>query len=121
MVGREAMQTRQTRLADRLVIHGEPIDFRELCRRAVPTDARYLVLDLDRTTHLARNLGELLGWEVGAYHAYGPDHLAAAEARRKPGRFFVDRRRPLAALRYLAIGARMWAYPGLFYLLFGKI
>jgi hypothetical protein len=121
MVRREAMGTRQTRLADRLVIHGEPIDFRELCRRAVPANARYLVLDLDRTTHLARNMGELLGWEVGAYHAYGPEHLAAVEARRVPGRFFLDLRRPLAALRYLAIGARMWAYPGLFYLLFGKI
>jgi hypothetical protein len=103
------------------VVHGDAIDFRELCRRAVPAGTKYLVLDLDRTVHLARNMGELLGWEVAAWHAYGPDHLAAAEPRRGPGRFFLDRRRPLAALRYLAVGARMWAFAGLYYLLFGKL
>ncbi|HET7752511.1 MAG TPA: haloacid dehalogenase-like hydrolase [Anaeromyxobacteraceae bacterium] len=109
------------RVADRLVIHGEPIDFRTLCLRTVPTNAKYLVLDLDRTVHLARNMGELLGWEVGAWHSYGPEHLAAAEPRRPQGRFFIDWRHPLAALRYLFVGARLWAYPGLFYLLFGKL
>src|SRR5512134_3466604 len=106
----------RTRAAERLVIHGEPVDFRELCLRTVPANAKYLVLDLDRTLHLARNMGELLGWEVVAWHAYGAEHLAAAEARRSGGRFFVDWRKPLAALRYLLLGARLWAYPGLFYL-----
>ena len=109
------------RVAERLVIHGEPLAFRELCRRTVPRNARYLILDLDRTLHLARNMGELLGWEVVAWHAYGPEHLTKAEARRKPGRFFLDWRKPLAVLRYLLIGARLWAYPGLFYLFFGKL
>jgi hypothetical protein len=111
----------RTRPVERLVIHGEPVDFRELCRRAVPSSTRYLVLDLDRTLHLGRNMGELLGWEVGARHAYGAAGLAAAEPRRRPGRFFLDARRPLALLRYLLIGLRMWALPGLFYLLFCKV
>jgi hypothetical protein len=97
------------------------VDFRELCRRAIPPDARYLVLDLDRTVHLGRNMGELLGWEVVAYRAYGPEHLAQAEPRRSPGRFFLDWRRPLATVRYLWLGAWIWALPGLFYLFSLKI
>jgi hypothetical protein len=121
MNARTHSSPRRTRVAERLVIHGEPVDFRTLCLRTVPVNARYLVLDLDRTLHLARNMGELLGWEVVAWHAYGPEHLAAAEARRPRGRFFIDWRKPLAALRYLLIGARLWAYPGLFYLFFGKL
>jgi hypothetical protein len=79
------------------------------------------VLDLDRTVHLGRNMGELLGWEICAWHAYGPSRLAEAEARRPASRFFLDGTRPLALLRYLAVGARMWAYPGLFYLFCGKL
>ena len=111
----------RTRPPDRLVVHGAAVEFRELCRRAVPPETRYLVLDLDRTVHLGRNMGELLGWEVGAYHAYGPEHLARAEPRRAPGRFFLDWSRPLAALRYLLLGVTMWALPGLFYLFSWKI
>jgi hypothetical protein len=111
----------RTRPADRLVLYGEPVSFRELCRRAVPENANYLVLDLDRTLHLGRNMGELLGFDLAAYHAYGKEALAAAEPRRRPGRFFLDWRRPLALLRYFWIGARMWALPGLFYLFYGKI
>jgi hypothetical protein len=109
------------RTVERLVIHGAPIDFPELCRRAIPEDTRYLVLDLDRTLHLERNMGELLGWELCARDGYGRDRLAAVEHRRRPGRFFLDWSRPAALLRYLFIGARTWTYPGLFYLLFGKL
>lgn len=109
------------RIVDRLVIHGAPVDFRELCRRAVPEETRYLVLDLDRTLHLARNMGELLGWELCAYHAYGLDRLTEVEPRRPAARFFLDGSRPWSLLRYLLVGARMWAYPGLFYLFCGKI
>lgn len=112
---------RHLRIVDRLTIHGGALDFRELCRRAVPEATRYLVLDLDRTLHLARNMGELLGWELCAYHAYGLERLAEVEARRPATRFFLDAARPWCLLRYLFIGARMWAYPGLFYLFCGKI
>jgi hypothetical protein len=111
----------RTRVVDRLVIHGAPLEFPELCRRAIPEETRYLILDLDRTLHLQRNMGELLGWELCARDGYGRDRLAAVEHRRRPGRFFLDWTRPAALLRYLLIGARTWAYPGLFYLLFGKI
>ncbi|HET9596805.1 MAG TPA: haloacid dehalogenase-like hydrolase, partial [Anaeromyxobacteraceae bacterium] len=111
---------RHTRFVERATLHGEAVTFRELCRRAVPAETRFLVLDLDRTVHLGRNMGELLGWEICAWHAYGAARLDAVE-RRRPGRFFLDRTRPLALLRYLALGARMWAYPGLFYLFCGKL
>jgi hypothetical protein len=37
---------------DRLVRHGEVATFRELCERVLTPNTRYLVLDLDRTTHL---------------------------------------------------------------------
>ncbi len=115
------MGERRTRVVDRLVIHGEPISFRELCQRAVPEETRYLILDLDRTVHLGRNMGELLGWELCAHQGYGLDRLREVEARRAPGRFFLDWRRPASMLRYLAITARAWALPGLFYLFCGKL
>ena len=110
-----------TRTVERLVIHGAPIPFRTLCERAVPTDTRFLLLDLDRTLHLGRNMGELLGWELGAYLAYGPEHLSRLAARRRPGRWVLDPRQPLKTLRYVAVGLRMWALPGLFYLVWGKL
>jgi hypothetical protein len=47
------------RAVEHLVLHREPISFRELCQRAVPEETRYLILDLDRTVHLGRNMGEL--------------------------------------------------------------
>jgi hypothetical protein len=108
-------------VVDRLAIHGRPISFRELCQRAVPQETRYLILDLDRTVHLGRNMGELLGWELCAWHGYGLDRLVEAEARRAPGRFFFDWSRPASVLRYLAITTRMWGAPGLFYLFCGKL
>lgn len=112
---------RHTRVPDRFVIHGDPIDFRELCRRAVPPTTRYLIFDLDRTLHLNRNLGELLGWELIAYWGYGAEHLKALQADRPPGRFLFHWSSPLKLLRYLMLGAREWAGPGLYYLLWGKI
>jgi hypothetical protein len=119
--GDRPMGERRTRVVDRLVIHGEPITFRELCQRAVPEETRYLILDLDRTVHLGRNMGELLGWELCAHQGYGLDRLREVEARRAPGRFFLDWRRPASMLRYLAITARTWALPGLFYFFCGKL
>jgi hypothetical protein len=102
-------------VVDTLVIHNGIIDFRTLCERAVPESTRYLVLDLDRTFHFGRNLGELLGWELCALAAYGQEFLDEAEAHRKPSRFVFDRSRPWSMLRYLLRGGRLWAYPGLLY------
>jgi hypothetical protein len=111
----------RTRLVDSCWIGREPISFRELCERAVPVDTRLLVLDLDRTLHLGRNMGELLGWEISAYRGYGSEYLEELEPRRPPGRMYLDRARPLRALRYLWKSGRVWAPPGLFYLLWCKI
>jgi hypothetical protein len=112
---------RSVKVVDRLVIHGTPISFRELCRRAVPEATRYLVLDLDRTVHLERNMGELFGWELCAFSGYGLDRLIEVEPRRSLSRMFFDWSRPSAMLRYLGATARTWALPGLFYLAFGKL
>ncbi|MFO0554422.1 MAG: hypothetical protein U0271_38930 [Polyangiaceae bacterium] len=116
----KAPPTAHVRLVDRLVLHGEPLSFREVCRRAVPTTARYVVLDLDRTVHLGRNMGELLGWEMCAHAGYGDAYLDELEGRRGMGRVFVARSDWLGSLRYLWLGARTWGLPGLYYLLWGK-
>ncbi len=111
----------RARVVDDLVMHGAPVDFRTLCLRAVPGDARTLLLDLDRTVHLHRNMGELLGWEIGAERAYGHEVADALAALRGPGRFVLDTAHPGRLLRYLALGARTWARPGLYYLFWGKL
>jgi hypothetical protein len=109
------------RFVERFVMHGDPVSFRTLCERAVPPNTRYVVLDLDRTFHFERNLGELLGWEITAYHGYGDRHLASIESQRGPGRFVFDWSHPRSVLRYLGVGLRTWALPGLFYFLWGKL
>lgn len=109
------------RPVDRHVLHGQLLGFRELCEAAIPADSRYIVFDLDRTLHLARNMGEYMGWELGAYHSYGPEHLAQVESHRDTSRFLLSRNRPIASSRYIMRGARAWAYPGLHYLLWGRM
>lgn len=109
------------RFVDRFVRHGAPMDARDLFGRVITDQTRYLLLDLDRTLYFGRNIGELLGWEVCAQRTYGDALRTRLEARRAPGRFLLDAAHPLAALRYLARGAATWAYPGLYYLLWGKI
>lgn len=113
--------TRYYRPVDRHVVHGDLLGFRELCAAAVPASTRFIVLDLDRTLHLARNTGEYLGWELGAYHSYGAEHLDRVEATRDTSRFLVSRKQPIASSLYFLRGCRAWAYPGLFYLLWGRI
>ena len=121
ILGGPAGQGRRARVIDTLVLHDGLIDFRTLCERAVPPDTRYLVLDLDRTFHFGRNLGELLGWELCALASYGQDFLNEAEPRRKPSRFVWDWSHPLSVLHYVVRGGRLWAYPGLLYLFAVKL
>ena len=80
------------RVVDRFVDHGAPISFRELCARVVEEGYDYLLLDLDKTTHLGRNMGELLAWELCAYEAYGESD---AGRRLFDGRLLVDWSRPM--------------------------
>lgn len=115
------MSGARARIIDELTLHGAPIDFRELAVRAIPTGARTLLLDLDRTVHLGRNMGELLGWEICAHHSYGAERLDELEVSRGPGRFALDWERPKNLLRYASVGARMWAKPGLYYFFWGKL
>jgi hypothetical protein len=108
------------RLVDRLVHHGELASFRELCERVLTPNTRYLVLDLDRTTHLGRDLGQDLGWELCAYQGYGREHFQAIATRPKSGRFLFDWNHPRKTARYLARSLRIWGYPGVYYGVWGK-
>jgi hypothetical protein len=107
-------------LVDRLVHHGEVASFRELCARVLTDETRYLVLDLDRTTHLGRDLGQDLGWELCAYHGYGREHFERIEGRQQSGKFLLDWEHPRKTARYIARGLKIWAYPGAYYGVWGK-
>ena len=113
-------QPQPLRVVDKWVDHGAPRPFREVLHEVISPHTRYVVFDLDRTMHLGHNMGELLGWELCAHQAYGRDGVARLEARRN-GRFALDWAHPLKLAHYLSIGARVWAYPGLYYLLWGKM
>lgn len=108
------------RLVDRLVHHGEVASFRELCTRILTPKTRYLVLDLDRTIHLGRDLGQDLGWELCAYQGYGREHFGRIEDRQESGKFLLDWDHPRKTARYLARSLRIWAYPGAYYGVWGK-
>ncbi|MBT6433942.1 MAG: hypothetical protein HOK28_12655 [Deltaproteobacteria bacterium] len=108
------------RVIEKLTIHGDPVSFRELCERTVSPQTDYLVLDVDHTTHLHRNLGELLGWEICAQNAYGQEALDKLNSERAPGRLLLLRDKPLDSLKYLLRAAKSWAIPGLFYFVWAK-
>lgn len=121
MVGYEASADgRYTRIVDRFTLHREPLDFRALAARVLRPNTRYLLLDLDRTTHRGLNLGELLGWEIASYKYFG-DALIHADVPRLRGRLLQDPARKQRTPGYLIDGARRWAFPGLSYLLWGKL
>jgi hypothetical protein len=105
---------------DRLVRHGEVATFRELCARILTENTRYLVLDLDRTIHLGRDLGEDLGWELCAYQGYGREHFERIEDRQQTGKFLLDWDHPRKTAHYLARSLKIWAYPGMYYGVWGK-
>jgi hypothetical protein len=107
-------------LIDRLVQHGEVPSFRELCARVLTPRTRYLVLDLDRTIHLGRDLGEELGWELCAYQGYGAEHFGRIGHMPRSRGFLLDLDHPVRTFRYLARSLRIWAYPGVYYGLWGK-
>jgi hypothetical protein len=111
----------QTRYVERFTRLGEPLAFRELCEQVVPPETRFVVFDLDRTLHLGRNMGELLGWEICAHLSYGRHYLDVLEAERVGGRVYLEHKRPMGALRYMRLAADHWIPPGLFYLIWGKI
>ena len=120
MVGSGTSTGSPSRLVDRWVQHGEVPSFRDLCARVLTSRTRYLVLDLDRTVHLGRDLGEELGWELCAYQGYGGEHFGRIEHRQRSGGFLLDLAHPLKTARYLALSLRIWAYPGAYYGLWGK-
>ena len=109
------------RVVDRFVDHGTPLSFRELCAQLVCERRTHLVLDLDNTTHLSRNLGELLAWELSAYEAYGQSSGQRTTPQWFGKRFLHDWSEPWATLRYTLAGLRRWALPGINYLVWGKL
>jgi hypothetical protein len=122
MVGYGASRSgRYTRWVDRFTLHRQPLDFRALAAQVLRPSTRYLLLDLDRTTHRGLNLGELLGWEIASYKYFGAEVAAKPELPRVRGRLLHDPERPHLAAGYLLDGARRWAFPGLSYLLWAKL
>ncbi|MBT8453762.1 MAG: hypothetical protein KJO40_17480 [Deltaproteobacteria bacterium] len=101
--------------------HGAPVTFRELCSEVLSNRTRYLVLDLDGTVHLNRNLGELLGWELGAYKSYGAQTIERLESRRRNARWLLHWREPRQLAAYLARAAKAWAVPGTHYFFWSKL
>ncbi|MGB5365093.1 MAG: hypothetical protein WBM75_00555 [Polyangiales bacterium] len=114
-------QSSAMRVVDRFVDHGAPLSFRELCARVLEEEPDYLVLDLDKTTHLGRNLGELLAWELCAHEAYGESGTERPVPRWFGGRVVVEWSKPAQLVGYLVSGARRWALPGIHYLVWGKL
>lgn len=122
MVGHEAsLAGSYTRVVDRFTLYKEPLSFRSLCARVLRPSTSYLLLDLDRTTHRGVNLGELFAWEIASYKFFGPELCARPDIPRVRGRLLHDPERPLSLPVYILDGARRWAYPGLSYLLWGKL
>ncbi len=111
----------ELRVVERFVDHGVPLSFRQLCASVLEPKPDYLVLDLDKTTHLGRNLGELLAWELCAYEAYGESETERPVRRWFGGRVLVHWSRPGQLVRYLGSGARRWASTGIHYLVWGKM
>lgn len=109
------------RVIDRFVDHGAPLSFREVCARVLNEEHDFLVLDLDKTTHLGRNLGELLAWELSAHEIYGESGTEGPVRRRFGGRMLLDWSQPTKVIRYLASGVRRWALAGTHYLVWGKL
>ena len=109
------------RVVDRFVDHGPALSFRGLCERVLEPDTDSLILDLDKTTHLGRNLGELLAWELCAHDAYGESVAEGPLRRRFGGRILFDWSQPTNMMRYLLSGARRWALPGTHYMVWGKM
>lgn len=109
------------RVVDRFVDHGAPLSFRELCDRVLDEEHDYLILDLDKTTHLGRNLGELLAWELCAHEVYGESVTGRPLRRWFGGRVLLDWSQPAKLIRYLGTGGRRWALAGIHYLVWGKL
>jgi hypothetical protein len=112
---------RYTRAVDSFTLHPTALDFRALCQRVLRPSTRYLLLDLDRTTHRGVNLGELLGWEIASYKFFGPTLSAQRDAPRVAGRLINDPSAPQRFPAYILDSARRWGFPGLSYLLWGKL
>lgn len=109
------------RVVDRFVAHGGPVCFRSLCEEVLSPATRYLVLDLDGTVFLDRNLGELLGWEISALRGYGLPTMDRLEHRRDGSRWLFDWSTPRGLARYLVTSARSWSRPGANYFLWSKL
>lgn len=110
-----------TRLVDNIRIHGAYMSGGDLLDLVISDKTKYLVMDLDRTFHFGRNLGELLGWEVSAASCYGEKYMERVDPKRTAGRFLFNLQNLPATLKYALRGGRLWAYPGLFYLFAGKL
>src|SRR6185503_1515716 len=96
------------RLVERYVVHDGCAPLAERVANVVPADAEYVVLDLDRTIHLAITIGERLGWEIIA----NPIAVAGETDELRP---IFSVRAPLSSLGSLMRATRYWGLAGLLY------
>jgi hypothetical protein len=104
----EVTDVRRYRLVDRYTVHAGCDPLNDRIEHIIPSDAEYVVFDLDRTVHIGLTIGECLGWEVlSRPHGPGPDddYTASYLPWRSPGK---------AAARIIR-GLFVWGLPGLVY------
>ncbi len=109
------------RVVDRFFIGRDALTAEELLAQVVDSDTKYLVLDLDKTIHRKRNMGELLGWELNAYRSYGQHYQELSQRRYRNKKLVFLWHHPWGLLKYIWRGLRLWAYPGLYYLFYAKL
>jgi len=110
------MGNKTSKTVDKIFVYGDYLTSSQLLDNIVSSKTKYLVFDLDKTFHLGRNMGEMLGWELVAYATYGQKYLEINKSRTDKKRFHFLKNHPIQSLSYLIRGARLWAYPGLSYL-----
>jgi hypothetical protein len=111
----------QFRCVDRLTVHQGPTTFSSLIPQLIPSDADFVVFDLDNTFHLQRNVGEMLGWDIVGREGWGERFYQLIADQDRPSRMVLDPSDIPGIARYLLNGAKTWALPGMIYGLWMKL
>lgn len=101
------------RLVDRYTVHAGAAPLEDRIEQIVPSDAQYVVFDLDRTVHLGITIGECLGWEIIS------DPRGSSDDQLQPG--YITWSNPLKSSVRLSRGVSDWGIPGLVYALTVKL
>ena len=112
--------TNNLRVVDRVLIGKRDLTGVELLHYVVDNKTKYLVLDLDKTVHRNRNIGELLAWELNAFECYGKYYKKLNQGQYRSKKIVLFWRHPLLLLKYVCRAVNLWLIPGLYYLILAK-